>query len=290
MKVLLRVLRWAARTLPWPVQVAFWLGLVRPVAWLLLRSPAVRRVDPWAAVEWAFPELTPRQVNALVWRALGHALLLIPETLAAPRRVDRVEFEGLEALLSLHAEGQGILVASLHQGNFLQTALGTARALAPHGLTLTLPIELRRGDPASELVAEVLGEGGVEVVPITGSGPAERARAAFGALRALRRGGIVAMAADQEAGAGVPARFFGREVIAPGGIATLHAATWAPVIFAWSERRGDTHIVRAELLPFTGSVEKDTRTLTAAVERRVRECPEQWLWIGEWITRLARKR
>jgi lauroyl/myristoyl acyltransferase len=270
--------------------VAFWLWFIRPLAWVVLGSPAFRALSPWVAVEWAFPELTRAQVDTLVWRALGHAALLVPETLAVPRGVDRVEIVDLDTLLPLHVEGQGILVASLHQGNFLYTALGTARALAPHGLTLTLPIELRRGDAASDFVAEVLGEGGVELVPITGGGPTERGRAALGALRALRRGGIVAMAADQESGPGVPARFFGREVIAPAGIATLHAATWAPVIFAWSERRGDTHIVRAELLPVTGSVEKDTQTLTAAVERRVRECPEQWLWIGEWITRLAHKR
>jgi len=288
-RLVLRVLQWAAKTLPWPVQAAFWLWFVRPIAWLVLSSPLMGGIDPWAAVKWAFPELTRRRVDALVWQALGQALLLIPETLAAPRGVDRVEVEALDALVPLHAEGQGVLVASLHQGNFLLMAVGTARALAPHGLTLTLPIELRKGDPASEFVGEMLAAGGVEVVPITGSGPVERGRAARGALRALRRGGIVAMAADQESGSGVPALFFGRRVLAPAGIPALHAATLAPVLFAWGERRPGGHVVRAELLSFTGSVEKDAQTLVSAVERRVRERPEQWLWFGEWITRLARK-
>lgn len=285
----MKVLQWAARTLPWPVQAAFWLWIVRPIAWLALRSPWVRGIDPWAAVKWAFPEMTQREVHALVWRALGQALLLIPETLAAPRGVDRVELEVLDALTPLHAEGQGVLVASLHQANFLLMAVGTARALAPRGLTLTLPIELRKGDPASEFVGEMLAAGGVEVVPITGSGPVERGRAARGALRALRRGGIVAMAADQESGSGVPAMFFGHRVLAPAGIPALHAATFAPVLFAWGERRPGGHVIRAELLAFTGSVEKDAQTLVSAVERRIRERPEQWLWFGEWITRLARK-
>lgn len=290
MKALLRVLRWAARTLPWPAQVAFWLWLVRPLAWVLLRSPAVRGVDPWAAVEWAFPELTPQQVDALVWRALGHALLLVPETLSAPRGIERVSVEGPEEALALHAEGQGLLIATLHQGNFLYTGLGTARALAPRGLVLSVPIELRAGDAASELVADIMREGGVEIIPITGGGPAERGRAALGALRALRRGGIVALVADQESGSGVKVTFFGREVLAPAGVATLYSATWAPTLFAWGERRRGGHVVRYELLPFTGSVEKDTQTLFSVIERSVRDRPDQWLWFGEWITRLAHKR
>jgi KDO2-lipid IV(A) lauroyltransferase len=103
----------------------------------------------------------------------------------------------------------------------------------------------------------------------------------------LRHGKCICMLVDQRASEGIPAPFFGHDVMTtpvPAALALKLGATLVPVS---NERlNGSWFHVRFHPLiePLhTGDYERDllnlTATITKFVEDRVRERPEEWLWI-----------
>lgn len=115
------------------------------------------------------------------------------------------------------------------------------------------------------------------------------------AMRWLRDGGGVGILLDQDAGKrGIFVPFFGRLASTLPTAAELSLRTGAPVWCgtSWRDPDGLHHIViRGPVeAPRTGDHEKDVAALTAAcnaaLEARVREHPEQWLWPHRrWKTR-----
>lgn len=103
----------------------------------------------------------------------------------------------------------------------------------------------------------------------------------------LRQGKCICMLVDQRASEGIPAPFFGHDVMTtpvPAALALKLGATLIPVS---NERlKGSRFHVRFHPLiepVHTGDYERDllalTATITRFVEDRVRERPDEWLWI-----------
>lgn len=102
--------------------------------------------------------------------------------------------------------------------------------------------------------------------------------------RALRRGEVVALAADRDfQGTGVPVRFFGAETTLPGGAVRLALATGAILVVVGCRRHGGRHTLTIDApLALGGSGDPATdlhsgvAAVAAALERHIAAAPEQW--------------
>jgi KDO2-lipid IV(A) lauroyltransferase len=124
-----------------------------------------------------------------------------------------------------------------------------------------------------------------------------KSRAAVGALRAVRTGGLLVLPFDQNSvrNLGVFVPFFGVPASTNAGLALIALRTGAPVVpvFLVREGRSARHVVH--VLPFlyaerTGNLEVDvvrnTERFSQVFEDMVRRYPEQWLWVHRrWKTR-----
>jgi Kdo2-lipid IVA lauroyltransferase/acyltransferase len=253
-------------------QLAYVLGIRRRIALDNLRR--------------AFPELSEREHRAIARRAyrqLGTSLAEI----AATRRLgdselDRlVRWEGWDRYERALAQGNGVVVAVAHFGNFELLA----RAAARRGVPITAITRRLRGRANQRLLA-ARREGGLRELPDKGS--------THDALALLRRGEALAVVVDQNMRPkrGIFVDFFGELACTTPAAAVLSLRTGAPLLAVFPLRAPDgTHLVRVEG-PFTtnlrgsAAVHALTQEVTLAVERAVRQRPDHWLWLHRrWKTR-----
>jgi KDO2-lipid IV(A) lauroyltransferase len=167
----------------------------------------------------------------------------------------------------------GAVVATLHLGNF--EPYGSF--LAAHGLQAVVPVEeIEPRELYEFLVARRNTGRGVEMVPLS------RARRPM--IAALRKGGIVGLAADRDlAGDGQRATLFGHPTTLPTGPAGLALMTGRPLVAAACWRIGPERFhARGWLIEVepTGDRRADVAAMTEAMARRFEEAigatPEQW--------------
>ena len=110
-------------------------------------------------------------------------------------------------------------------------------------------------------------------------------------LRALRSGRVLGLLIDQDTRApGTFVPFFDEPAFTPTGAATLAMRTGAPLVVGAIRRtpRGG-HVVDIERCASPADAAEGTASLTAALERKIRRHPSQWVWFHErWKTRAAR--
>jgi KDO2-lipid IV(A) lauroyltransferase len=200
--------------------------------------------------------------------------------------VARTDVEGLDAVRATLAEGRGLVVVTGHLGSW---EVGGA-ALSARGVPVVAvakPMANRRFDADLIATRERLG---MEVVD-TGAAPKR-------VLRALAQGRVVALVADQNAGAnGLFVPFFGEVASTHRGPALFAVRSGAPVFVgtcvALPGRRHRYRVVLERVpAPATGDAERDVRRLTEAhtalLEDAVRRVPQQYFWQHKrWKTRPA---
>jgi KDO2-lipid IV(A) lauroyltransferase len=173
--------------------------------------------------------------------------------------------------------GRGILVLTAHFGNF--ELLPAAHAL--HGHQISLVHHTQRFLPGDALMTFVRERAGVEII--------RKHAAARAVLRALRDGEMVGIPFDQNAKRSealfIP--FFGELAATSSGLARLARMSDAIVVpvFIVREPNRRTHriVIQDPLeLQRTADAEADiienTCRFVAAIERQVRQYPEQFLW------------
>lgn len=202
---------------------------------------------------------------------------------SAGRLLAGVRLEGIQHLKAALGEGRGVLYLTAHFGNW--ELLGAAHVLTGFPLSVVARpldnpfLEARLAEARRRLRMGLISKR--EAVP--------RVR------EALARGECVGVLLDQDAGRrGVFVPFFGQPASTSRALAILAARTRAPVVPAFIRRLPDgAHLVTLEPpvpLERSGDRERDIRTntarFTAAIERQVRACPEQWFWVHRrWKTR-----
>ncbi|MBU0492320.1 MAG: lysophospholipid acyltransferase family protein [Chloroflexi bacterium] len=183
---------------------------------------------------------------------------------------------GEEHLIAVRDAKQGVIVATLHLGNWDIAALGMVyRGLPVHVFTDSF------GSPQFDaLIHSYRTRQGIQLIPANGM-------AVRRAYRILKQGGAVAIAFDVpvplEEG-GIPVRFFDGTIMAPAGPARLALRTGAVVLPGISVRQPDDSfrgwIKPPVTIEPTGDEEQDARLLTQAIahecEDFVRHHPEQW--------------
>ena len=271
------------------------------VSWLLRLLPAAA-FGPLAGLLAHCRRVTPRDVRlmrrnlALVlglrpgspeardleWRCVRHQIVTALETVRIsfdPRRLDVRAMAGFDDLRRLMAEVEGhdrgqVLVTG-HLGAWELLAQSTVQASGSPVCAVAKP---SRSAAASRFVERMRARAGVRVI---WSGRTSLLR---DMLRCLKGRETLIMVVDQrpDQRRGPEVSFLGRRTEFVGGPAALAAKRDCPLIAAFCVREGPfSYRLESEMLRRPGgtrdAVELSQR-IAGAIERRVRERPEQWMW------------
>jgi len=261
----------ALARLPWGLQRVLGAGAGRLALWLLRGRRQAARTN----LALCLPELDAARRERLLrahFRDVGIGLFEFARAwwggIGPMRRNARIE--GLQVLQRLQAEGRGVLLVS---GHFMTLEL-CGRLLCDH-----VPVAgmyRRHRSPAMEWA--VL------------RGRLRYASAMFansdtrGALRHLKRGGVLWYAPDQDMRGKdtVFAPFFGIQAATITATHQFARLTGCAVVPFFHRREGADYVLRiAEpLAPFpTDDAVADSTALNAAIEAMVRQAPSQYLWL-----------
>ena len=253
---------------------------------------STQRKKTLAHLALAYPgedEKKRRGIGLGAWKNAGRSLLEILRwrNWGNDRVMTQVsKVEGLEKIEEALKKGKGVLAVTAHLGNWETLVVVGAKRFPGKMTVVTRPLYDPRMD---RLVTGLRAGKGVEVV--------QRGLALRGILGALQQNHIVGLLMDQDTGRdGVFTPFFGRLAWTQTGAARIAIRTGAAMFPAFILREEDGRYrvqVDGEIkVPRTGDEEKDVletvRRYTEAIEARVREKPEQWVWMHErWKTRPA---
>ena len=188
--------------------------------------------------------------------------------------LDRVEVEGEENFAAAADHGRGIVFVSGHMGSAeIAASLAVLRGYRIRAVTEALP--------AGWMMDWVVRTRRAMGITLTSAGGA-----GLGLIRALRRGGMVAMVIDAgiERAGSMPVQFFGRPTLFPAGPARLARLTDAPLVFGLAVRRPGglfKAYICPPLLPDRDRPADDdigrmTQELARTFEGFVRRYPAQW--------------
>jgi KDO2-lipid IV(A) lauroyltransferase len=227
----------------------------------------------------------------LTHQPLGHAddvfdsLARMLYTFARFPRINRanvkrwIRYDGYEHFEAALAKGKGVLFATAHLGNWELSAYAHALLSTPMHVVVR-PLDNPLLDQFVEKRRSLSGN------HIIGKKDFLR-----GILHALHSNEAVGVLVDQNVSLdeGIFVDFFGTPACVSPTFAKLAARTGATVIpgFAvWSRRERRYVLKFYPPVEITGDEQADTQRIQTAVERAIREYPEQWLWIHRrWKTR-----
>ena len=174
------------------------------------------------------------------------------------------------------AEGKGVIATSGHFGPF-DALMHIAPIL---DIRLTGPAEHLKPERLYQYLCRLRARDWITFLPVDGP--------LFGLFRALRRGEVVAVAADRDiTNSGIPVDFFGAPARLPDGHVQLAMRTGAKLVPFFGLRQADNssllHIEPPLELENTGDFERDVavnvRKVVARLEEWISRYPEQWLML-----------
>lgn len=255
-------------------------ALAVPLGRLAARLPSRKHSVVTTNLALCFPELDQAAVKALHRRNMIAMAQLVLEAGAVwhwPREKllgAIAETEGLQHFDAALARGRGVILVGAHMANWEILNLFCA-TLAPMVALYRAP-----GDPAmNTFITRSRERTGARLVP-SGS------YAMRHMIRQLRQGGTIGLLCDQQPkqGEGVFAPFFGTPALTMTLVNRLCRRTGCAVVFTHCERleagRGWKIVLEPapEALADTDPVVACT-ALNAAVERQIRQAPEDYLWL-----------
>jgi Kdo2-lipid IVA lauroyltransferase/acyltransferase len=265
----------ALAVLPLPVIAILGHGLGAVLYYL---HPPRRRIAQ-RNIARCFPELTPQRQQALVrahYRGFGQAALDIGISWwARGERLKRlVRLRGYEHYEHAQRAGRNIILLAPH---FLGLEMGGMR------LSLERPLVTVFRPPDNHVLARAMWRGrsrfGMLLV--------EHNKPLTALVRQVKSGKPLYYLPDQDAGrrsGSVFAPFFGIQTATFAVLGRLAGMVDAAVIPCWTRQlpggAGYEVVFEAPLAEFpTGNAEEDARRMNQAIERAVRECPEQYFWL-----------
>jgi Kdo2-lipid IVA lauroyltransferase/acyltransferase len=197
----------------------------------------------------------------------------------------QLKWQGLTLIEQALKNKRGVVMLTPHMGCFEVTAQAIAQVFAAQFGPITVLYRPARKPLLRKLMDESRARPGVSTAPATLSGVRQM-------MRALRRGEVVGLLPDQvpPEGMGVWAPFFGKPAYTMTLAARLIQQTGAIPLLIWGERlaKGTGYTVHVselgETLPsHEGESTEEIQTKSAAIinramERLIRQCPQQYLW------------
>jgi KDO2-lipid IV(A) lauroyltransferase len=194
---------------------------------------------------------------------------------------DWIRYEGFEHFEAALRRGKGVVFATGHLGNWELSAFAHALLSAPMSFVVR-PLD----NPLLDRLS-------IYYRTLSGNRVISRRDSARPLLQLLHDNQAVGILADQNTteDRGVFVNFFGVPACVDAGLAKLAAHTGAAIIpgFAlWSDEESRYVLKFYPAMETSGDQIRDTQAVQSALERAVREYPEQWLWIHRrWKTRPA---
>jgi KDO2-lipid IV(A) lauroyltransferase len=271
-----------------PDAAARWLGrTLGALAWRLDRR---HRRQVLRHMDLAFRNEKTDREKALLCRSyfehIGLAVVEFArlEQLTAQNVDNLADLRELKIFDELLTRGKGLLCVPAHHGNW--ELCGYSVALKGYPLrSVARPLD---NVPLNELITGIRERSGNQIV--------QKWKVLWKLKKLLDAGGIVTLTTDQNAGvAGRFLPFFGVPASTLTSPADLHLATGAPILVASLNRLPDGvhHVLRVwDVIEHakTGDADADVNAvltrINAAMEKSIREYPEQWLWVHRrWKTR-----
>lgn len=241
-------------------------------------------------LQLAMPDLTAGQRQQIlrgVFTSLGR---LLGEFCRFPRytpeNVNQIfVYDGLENYLAAKARGKGVLFLTAHLGGWEVSSY--AHSICGHPMRIVV----------RELDNPYLNRMAENYRTRYGNSTVSKGNFARGLISAMRAGETVGLLMDTNMTPpqGVFVPFFGIQAYTATGLArvALHTdAAVVPVFIPWDEKLGKYRLRFEPALKLvrTGDSEADaaanTALFTRAIEEKVRQYPEQWLWVHRrWKTR-----
>jgi KDO2-lipid IV(A) lauroyltransferase len=190
---------------------------------------------------------------------------------------------GLQNYQMAHAKGKGVIFLTCHLGAFdLQITNMAMRGLDPN--IIGTPLKDKR---LNDLLWNYRN--------LHGAIPIARGKETFRMIKVLKSGGSVALLIDQDTKVKtVFVDFFGIKAATPVGATVLALKTGAAVvptyIYLGKDSLQHMHLLPEIPMRVSGDEEADieynTQVLTNFIEEKIREHPDQWVWMHErWKTR-----
>ena len=268
--VFLRVSRW--------LPLGFNRAIAVPIGRLLSRLvPRVRKVA-MANLDLAYGDSISRDEKERIYRGVVDNISLLAAefsriALIAGGKADQVvEVQGADFL----EKGQGYVCVGAHLGNW--ELMGPA--MAAHGFKVAAVVREFDNPRVNRLIDRIRRSGMVTTIPKDNGGKE--------IVRQLREGSLVGILIDQSPREnGVPVTFFGAPcwaTVAPAMIAVRARMPVVPV--ALTRKTSGGYVLRFYepiSMVRTGNLRDDlvnySQACQDALERMVRENPEQWLWL-----------
>ncbi len=195
---------------------------------------------------------------------------------AALERVMEFDWESLEAVQRLAAEGHGLLLVTPHLGAFDMVT----QVLARYNLPILMIVAHFRPAAVAEFINQLRGQRGAEVVWIdTGLAALKRA------MQSLHQGRLVALLPDRNMDrSGVMIPFFGDDTVVATGLAKMALRARTAVVpgfcFRTARNRYTVFFTPPIFPPREGDEATKVAALTRAVfavfEQQIARHPDQW--------------
>lgn len=277
-KALYLALSLSVRVLPLvPVRLAHLVAsVVGRISYHLFRSA---RQGIQQNLQIALPDRSANARKRIARQTFRNDALNWVDTLRIPSLSDEeicrlVHVHGWEHLESALRKGKGLILVSMHLGNF--DLVG--QVIAARGWHLTVPVEHIEPPELFAFLSQRRGSRGIHLPPVE-----EAARAL---LWAINRGEIAGLTADRHvAGKSITVDFFGRPAMLPRGPASLARHTGAPILVGIGVRHPSGGFEGFITAPNTtdrtadaiADEERITEAVVSVMEDFVRRYPEQWL-------------
>jgi KDO2-lipid IV(A) lauroyltransferase len=272
--------------MPRSAWLAFCGGLGKIAGWFAVKSRtlAVRHLTMAFGEEKTSTEIDKlsRDMFVMLGKNAGD-VLRATHIDSLPELEKFVVMKGMENYETADKKGKGVVFVACHLGAFEFQI--TSMALRKFNfMVIGTPLKDKR---LNDLMWNHRNKNGTNYV--------ERDKATFPMLKVLKAGGCVALLIDQDTKVkSTFVDFFGMPAATPVGVALMAMKTGAAVLPAFSHLGADG-LQHIEILPeipmrLTGDEEGDiqhnTQAYSLCIEKRIRQYPEQWVWMHErWKTK-----
>lgn len=220
----------------------------------------------------AFPELNNEEIEKLVLISYKNIARTFMELLWLKEL--KVDVEGLEYLEKSLEKGKGIILVSMHLGNW--ECIGSG--IAAKGYNIYGVAKKLKNKEVNDEINYIRTRTGLKII--------EKGRSSARLfVKALKEKAIIGLISDQFTN-DVEVDFFSRKTKAPAGAANFSIKFDVPVLITYSYRREDkSHVIVIEeeiKNILTGNLEDDIKNNTqryiCEMEKVIKKYPEQWFW------------
>ena len=262
-----------------PVGVTLWLG--RRIGTLVFMINRKRRVIAYANLKAAFAkEKSPAELRVITKRVYQNMVQTFMEVLNLTKvnkaYVEKyIEIKNLERLQNAAKSGRGVILLTAHFGDWEMLSLVSSVI----GYPILVLVREQKMKRLNELLNRLRESNGCKVI--------RKGMDVKNILRALREKNVVGILADQDAGKnGMFVDFFGRPTSSHSGTMQIAKHTDSIVIpnFIVRTRGAYQKVYLEEYIDFRQThsqddIRENLQRYMSALERYVRQYPDQWLWL-----------